>query len=541
MSINVGWVPEPQRIVHETKADFSGKQVSYKQIHVVQYDRSLPIIAVELYKNGLLYTIPTNATIKIRWGKKDRTFVYKDVLGCDVERHVVYFDIDEQMSIYDGLHKPILEVTVGGQSAGSTEIPIMVDRNPVQMDDVMSESPYPFAQVAVTGSYYDLLDIPETLENIKLVDALPSNLREVDLKLLYRINGTNVNTLYVIDKVTESGQTSYVAKLLATQEYVSNALLDYVDLASNQTITGEKTFNNNVNIKNTILFQGEDGSFVITLSADNKALRPSWGDHYSLGTSGYKWKDLHLNENIYLGNSTTAGKGMITFQNPVLNNQGDWYIDSPTQNGIRFMQKTQNTGVQISRGIMYPLTTAYFTLGNNNYRWKTLFLSHYVDWGNNVMIGKDSSNRFYVTDSAGNTKIKVGQNETYFVNHVEPDANKTYDLGRTGVGWKDLYLNNAIYMNNAASGETTWSIQKDGINQIGIYAGSDLKYTIQGGVFKSMTNGGADLGSNNARWKDLYLSGNLSDGTNAMTIAQIATKDWVNENAVVNVTDLRSI
>lgn len=91
-----------------------------------------------------------------------------------------------------------------------------------------------------------------------------------------------------------------------------------------------------------------------------------------------------------------------------------------------------------------PSTDAQLTLGTATSRWKTLHLSHYVTWGNNVLIGKDASNRFYVTDSSGNTKIKVGVNETYFANHVEPDTNNNYDLGRSGVYWRNAYIKNIV-------------------------------------------------------------------------------------------------
>lgn len=155
---------------------------------------------------------------------------------------------------------------------------------------------------------------------------------------------------------------------------------------------------------------------------------------------------LKVEEDIQVGNTTTAGQGQVTFKNPDLTNQGNWYITSPDQNSINIMQDTQNTGVKISRGTVYPLSDAYFTLGASSFRWKTLMLSHYVTWGNNVLIGKDSSNRFYVTGSDGNEKIKVGVNETYFANHVEPDSNNTYDLGRSGVAWRDLYVSRNVFL-----------------------------------------------------------------------------------------------
>ena len=88
-----------------------------------------------------------------------------------------------------------------------------------------------------------------------------------------------------------------------------------------------------------------------------------------------------------------------------------------------------------------PSSDAQITLGNASARWKTLHLSHYVSWGNNVLIGKDSSNRFYITGSDGNTKIKVGTNETLCATKFSPDTSNSTDLGRSGLRWNYAYVN----------------------------------------------------------------------------------------------------
>lgn len=226
-------------------------------------------------------------------------------------------------------------------------------------------------------------------------------------------------------------------------------LSNMVTTDTEQEITGAKTFTQKVTIGAAGYDIKKDGSNLV-LEADGNdvkvrgGLTPNSNATYSIGTNSLKWANMHLNNSLLLGNNTTAGQGQITFKNPDVSNQGNWYITSPDQSGLSIMQDTQNTGVRVSRGTMYPLTTGYFELGSASYRWKSLNLSHYVTWGNNVLIGKDSSNRFYVTDSSGNTKIKVGVNETYFANHVEPDSNNTYDLGRTNVAWRDIYLSGSI-------------------------------------------------------------------------------------------------
>ena len=66
------------------------------------------------------------------------------------------------------------------------------------------------------------------------------------------------------------------------------------------------------------------------------------------------------------------------------------------------------------------------------------------DFKDGIAIGglkvlKDSSDRiaFYFNK---NPKVKIGQLDTLFANRVTPDSSNTYDLGRSGVYWRDLYL-----------------------------------------------------------------------------------------------------
>lgn len=55
----------------------------------------------------------------------------------------------------------------------------------------------------------------------------------------------------------------------------------------------------------------------------------------------------------------------------------------------------------------------------------------------------DSSDRiaFYF---GNNPKVKMGQLDTLFANRITPDSSNTYDIGRSGVYWRDLYLSGAI-------------------------------------------------------------------------------------------------
>ena len=131
----------PTGISHATSVDFSKRSVN-QPVHIVQYDRSLPILAVSLYNNGQLYRLGETMEVSIRLGKPDRTFVYNKALGCDSTRTIVYFEITQQMSLFDGEYYPVIEIVDGEKIANSSTIYLVVDRNPVQHDYIESTVEY---------------------------------------------------------------------------------------------------------------------------------------------------------------------------------------------------------------------------------------------------------------------------------------------------------------------------------------------------------------------------------------------------------------
>ena len=131
----------PTGISHATSVDFSKRSVN-QPVHIVQYDRTLPILAVSLYNNGQLYHLSEDMEVSIRLGKPDRTFVYNKALGCDSTRTIVYFEITQQMSLFDGEYYPVIEIMDGDKIANSSTIYLVVDRNPVQHDYIESTIEY---------------------------------------------------------------------------------------------------------------------------------------------------------------------------------------------------------------------------------------------------------------------------------------------------------------------------------------------------------------------------------------------------------------
>ena len=150
MSVST-YTKKKKKILHTAYADFVSRQIG-RTIHVVQYDDSLPLLAVKLFSDGQPYTIPSNAEISIKLGKSDGKFVYNPALGCDSARHTAYFEITYQMVVLAETVSPIIEVRIGTSIAASSSIGIIIDRNPIQREDIESTSEWKVIEQAINYS-----------------------------------------------------------------------------------------------------------------------------------------------------------------------------------------------------------------------------------------------------------------------------------------------------------------------------------------------------------------------------------------------------
>lgn len=157
------YTPDANVIVHETKVDFR-RRVVQRQINLVQYDKSMPVIAVQLCSNGNEYVLPENSSAYIRFGKRDHTYVYNECLGCDQTRTIVYFAITDQMTVFYGEHTPIVELRIGDTVAGSGSIPIWIDRNPIQNGDTESKSDLSVFEKAIEAAQKINVKLPTDLK-----------------------------------------------------------------------------------------------------------------------------------------------------------------------------------------------------------------------------------------------------------------------------------------------------------------------------------------------------------------------------------------
>ena len=125
--------------VKNCTADFDLRRAPVP-INLVQFDKTIPILAVALYKGGTAYKLPDDAEANVRMGKRNNLYVYNPVLGCNEGRTMVYVAVTPQMTTQDGVFYPILEVLADGGVAGTSPLQLVIQRNPVQEGDLEDTS-----------------------------------------------------------------------------------------------------------------------------------------------------------------------------------------------------------------------------------------------------------------------------------------------------------------------------------------------------------------------------------------------------------------
>lgn len=173
--------PPAEALIKATRADFDRRDV-VQPVHLVQYDDTLPVLAVALYKGGQPWTLPTGADVNLRMDKKDGHYVYNPALGVSSDRATVYLAVTAQMTTGYGTFAPVVEVLAGGGVAGMAALRLEIDRNPMQNDMIESTDEYKTvqalaAEVAANAKIVrdNEAGIQDVHENVEAIKAAPAN------------------------------------------------------------------------------------------------------------------------------------------------------------------------------------------------------------------------------------------------------------------------------------------------------------------------------------------------------------------------------
>ena len=116
-------------IIHNTSVDFTRRVIS-EPVHIVQGDRTLPTLAVELLADGQPYTVPDGAQVNIALNKKDGTFVLNK--ADSVDGNIATFTITAQMAAVSGDFTPEVQIVNGAGQATTGKFPYIVDKAEIQ-------------------------------------------------------------------------------------------------------------------------------------------------------------------------------------------------------------------------------------------------------------------------------------------------------------------------------------------------------------------------------------------------------------------------
>ena len=135
--------PPQNAVLHPAQVYFLSRRLP-DIVHLVQYDQSLPYLAVELYEGDEPYTVPDGAAVNIRMAKPvpSTKKVYNPAYGISSDRHTVYIQVTPQMTVVAGCTNPVIEVVVDGGIACTGTLRLEIDPNPVQESDIIDTDEY---------------------------------------------------------------------------------------------------------------------------------------------------------------------------------------------------------------------------------------------------------------------------------------------------------------------------------------------------------------------------------------------------------------
>ena len=238
----VGYTPAATAIVHSTTASLTSR-APVQPVHLVQYDQTMPVIAVSLTSNYQPYTVPSGAAVNVRMDKRDGHYVYNQALGVSEDRQTAYIGVTLQMTTGAGEFWPTIEIVIDGQVAGTSYVPLLIAENPVPEDAIESTDEYKTIQQlaaevtqaakAVTDNLPAINDIGENIDNITAVAQNGENISEVGESI------ANVNT--VAENLTPIQTAADNIAVIQQAPALASAAADSATLSESWAVGGTGT------------------------------------------------------------------------------------------------------------------------------------------------------------------------------------------------------------------------------------------------------------------------------------------------------------
>lgn len=183
-----GQLPPENSIVHSTSVSLTSRSPS-DPVHLVQYDDTLPMVAVALTSNSQPYTVPGGASVNVRLAKPDGTYVYDPAYGVSDDGQTVYIAVTVQMTAVSGKVSPIIEVVVNGKVAGTGFFVLDIDPNPIPEDAIASTDEFKTIQQLAAEVAQAAQIVRDNAEGIQYVQENAANITAVAQ------NGENISAV----------------------------------------------------------------------------------------------------------------------------------------------------------------------------------------------------------------------------------------------------------------------------------------------------------------------------------------------------------
>ncbi len=183
-----GYTPPGTSVVHNAQVSLTSRPPA-SIVHLVQYDVTIPIVAVALMANGQPYTVPSGAAVNVRLAKPGGTYVYNPALGVSEDGQTAYIAITVQMTAVAGKIAPVIEIVVDGNVASTGFFVLDIDPNPIPEDAIESTDEFKTIQqlaAEVTQAAKDVTD------NLPAINAIGENIDNINAVAQ---NGANISAV----------------------------------------------------------------------------------------------------------------------------------------------------------------------------------------------------------------------------------------------------------------------------------------------------------------------------------------------------------
>lgn len=376
-----------------------------------------------------------------------------------------------------------------------------------------------------------------------------------DLKNIVYLTDEQYSTLIAQGSITVNGTT-----LTYDPNNVYMTPDDSVDLTSNQTVGGTKTFTSNIIANDGIRTSSINGLSGTTTIQVGKNLIPSVNNDSDLGSSNRKWKDLYLAGDLTDGTNSVTVAHLASLQNYTLpqadgSNLGGIKADAKTNDDTQEVHIDSTTGKLYTRPGSTSITVVdaldststidalsanqgrvldkkktnqevHIELEDEEDPSITTNIYHYiktdeVDAGSTMMattVGDEYEGQDMTAMSAVGTNAEEAVIASMAADQSEMSSFEVAkdsiiaqtvatDLQTDDVSGKAVIMDpSSIQFVDAASQATVLTITDE------LTTDADIKPA------NDDTN---DLGDTTHRYKDVYVSGNLTDGTNSASVSEI--------------------